>query len=409
LIGSRKTAWIGAACLALVAVWMADGWNRPTSVTDFAAYWTAGRELSASRNPYNTDSIFALEQQLGFTGRKPLIMRNPPWVLPFVLPFGLLSYSMAQRIWLGICLAAILASCHLLWRLYGETKHPYWLAWALSAAFLPVATVLALGQIGPLILLGVVGFLDSEHQRRDGWAGAHAFLIALKPHLVFLFWPALLLWTAWYRRWRAVLGLAAGLCVASLIPIMFDRRIFADYFELWKRAGIAEELTPTPSGALRLLFGVEHRWLQFLPAVVALIWFLNHWRRVRGDWHWPEQMPWLLLVSLSATPYAWFFDQVTLLPCVLQVAAAVMAAPRRNWLGPAFIYLSTNGVTLALILAHRTTFWYAWTAPFWLVLYSLLYRGGIRWSRPDHRDDHGVKDVIRSAGWRYLPGNLPEK
>jgi len=374
---------------------MVGDWNRQTSVTDFAAYWTAGRELGAGRNPYAIESVLALERQLGFAGPKPLVMRNPLWALPFVLPFGLLPYATAQRMWLWISLAAVLVSVRLLWRLYGALEQRYWLGWIVSALFVPVATVLAIGQIGPLVLLGIVGFLDREHQRRDGWAGAYALLIALKPHLAFLFWPALLLWVARYRRWRALLGFAVGICVASLIPLLFDHHIVAHYLELWERMGMARELTPTPSGTLRLLFGVEHRGLEFLPSIAATIWFLRHWLRVRGNWRWQEEMPWLLLVSLTATPYVWFFDQVTLLPCVVQVAAAVIAAPRASWWRPALVYLATNCVTLALILAHRTTFWYAWTAPFWLVLYGLFCRSGILRSRPDGQEG---RDVARPAG-----------
>jgi len=94
------------------------------------------------------------------------------------------------------------------------------------------------------------------------------------------------------------------------------------------------------------------------------------------DWQWVEQIPLRLLVSVATTPYAWFFDQVVLLPAVLQAAARVSARPVRKWLGPALAYIGINVLTLGLILVHRTLFWYVWTASSWLLLYLVTMRRG---------------------------------
>ena len=55
-------------------------------------------------------------------------------------------------------------------------------------AFLPTLFALQSGQIGPLLLLGAVLFLECE---RRGWpvlAGAATVLLAIKPHLAYLLW-----------------------------------------------------------------------------------------------------------------------------------------------------------------------------------------------------------------------------
>ncbi len=382
---ARKLAAVGLLCLVLIWLWAAYLGPQPSGINDFAAYWTAARQLCAHENPYSPEAVLALERQLGYPGAGPLIMRNPPWALPFVLPFGLLPYALAEPMWFSFSFASIAISIALLWPLYGGRKQR-WLAWMVSAAFLPIATVLRVGQIAPLMLLGISGFLACESKQRDATAGAFALLVALKPHLAFLFWPALLLWAWSARRWRIPAAFFAAICIASLLPMLLDRHVFSHYQELWNRAGIIAELTPTPSGTLRLLLRASRLWVEFLPGIAAVVWVVLHWLRVCGDWRWSEQLPLLLLVSLATTPYGWFFDEVILVPAVLQVAAVMLAAPRRKWLWLALIYFAANSLTLGLILARRTTFWYAWTGPLWLVLYLLLLRCRRQRRSPDHPD-----------------------
>ena len=351
-----------------VALWLATGWDRPAAANDFVEYWAASRQLLAGENPYAPVQVLAWERAVGFTGATPLMMRNPPWALPFALPFGALPFALAQRIWFGLGVVSILISIQFLWRLYASEKRHYWLPWLTTATFLPVATVLAIGHITPLVLLGVTGFLYCQHKRRDVSAGACALLIAIKPHLAFLFWPALLLWALQERRWRTLLGLAGAGFAASALPLAFNPAVFSQYLVYWKQGDILSELIPTLGGVLRLLFGLEKHWLEFIPALVAGIWFLFHWLRHRHHWNWLDQMPLLLLISVATTPLSWFFDQVVLLPCVLQ-AAVWIAMRGKSWPLPASLYLGMNSVMLGFILAHRTTFWYAWTAPAWLLLY----------------------------------------
>jgi hypothetical protein len=50
-------------------------------------------------------------------------------------------------------------------------------------------------------------------------------------------------------------------------------------------------------------------------------------------------------------------------------ATVWIAMSGKSWPWPVSLYLGMNGVMLGFILAHRTTFWYAWTAPAWLLLY----------------------------------------
>jgi hypothetical protein len=346
--------------------------GKPTrgNVNDFIAYWTAAHEVIGGHDPYAAGPVLALERQLGFAQAKPLIMRNPPWAVPVIVLFGLLPFGAAQGLWLVGNLIAVLVATRWLWGIYQAKGEWRWTPWLAMGLFLPVAVALAIGQMSPLVLLGIVGFLHSEKKQELGRAGAFLYLVALKPHLVFLLWIALLLWTIRKSKGRTLAAFGFVTLLASSIAIALDHAVFAQYLGLLTSGGVLAELSPTLGGALRLWLPQYH-WVQALPAVLALIWFLGRWRSERDGWQWREEMPILLLASLLTTSYGWFFDQIVLLPCMFQAAEWLTKSRRSAAIGIAILYLSMNAMVLTLILEHRTTFWYAWTVPAWCGLYGL--------------------------------------
>ena len=339
--------------------------STPATPNDFSAYWTAGNLLSHGMNPYDSPRVLALERTLGFRGESPLVMLNPPWALPLVVPFGVVPFAVAKSLWFVLGLLLTLVSIYWLWELYDLGQRP---AIGLLAAgtFLPVAVVLTIGQIGPLVLFGVSAFLRFERKGANNLAGCSLYLVALKPHLSFLLWPALVLWMMRSRRWGILSSFTFVMVTASAVAWLADPHVFSDYIRLLQGRGIVVQENPTIGGALQHWTGVA--WLQFLPASIALVWFAADWMKRRANWQWPDRLPLLLLVSMASVSYAWFFDQVILLPALLNATALAMSGGRAKW-AVAFSYLGMNAIVLLLILDHRTMFWYAWTAPTWLILY----------------------------------------
>jgi hypothetical protein len=121
------------------------------------------------------------------------------------------------------------------------------------------------------------------------------------------------------------------------------------------------------SGLLRRWMGAVP--LQFFLVALAAAWFLLYWFRSRINWAWREGLPVLLLISISTSWYSWFFDQVVLLPCVFHAAACVIRSGNKAIFFASASFLAINAAVLTLILIHRTTFWYSWTAPAWLLWY----------------------------------------
>jgi hypothetical protein len=380
--GQGASRWMSALMLGFVAVawlFLIPASESKAEANDFAFYWTAARLVLDGRNPYSPRETVDLQNSLNYPGKGPLVMLNPPWVLPLIVPFGLLSFSAGKSLWFLIGLALVFISVHWLWDLYGSGEDR-WISWLVAVTFLPVAVVLAIGQIGPLILFGLAGYLRFEARHADYAAGAFLFLVALKPHLVFLLWIALLLCALFQRRWRPLGTLLATVAGASFLAVLLDRRAFDQYLGLFGGESIVFEETPTLGGLLRHISGFPA--MQYLPLGLAAVWFALDWKRWRSTWEWRYRMPSLLLVSMATTSYAWFFDQVVLLPSVFYAIVLLLRAQRHVLLGAMVAYLAINGFTLFLLLNHRTLFYYSWTALAWLVLGAVVQQAVTRRVHP---------------------------
>ncbi len=368
--------WAVVIILTAILVWQIAHLTDPTvvPVDDFVEYWAAGRLNLTDGNPYAPDQLRTLETEAGWPEDEPVVMMwNPPWTLTLVMPFGLLSYSTGRLLWLGLHFVLILLCADWAWRLYGGPSHRRWLAWLIAFSFAPSLFVLNMGQISTLILVGVLGFLHFGKQGRWGLAGASAALIAIKPHLLYLFWIAVLLWALDQRHWSVLLGGALAGLAATAIPLAFNPNVISQYLVTALNEPPLYWATPTLGAVLRLLLGVDRHWLQFAPTMIGLSWFLIYWQRRKHRWDWTEQMPLLLLVSVLTTSHGWEYDQVVLLPAVMQAAVWVYESKQRVAAGLAVgVHLAITSIAIAINIVIGSNFWYVWLAPVLLAFYLIL-------------------------------------
>lgn len=349
--------------------------SRWETISDFAEYWSAARLLLTGKNPYSPEQLLPLEQSAGWTKNEPLLIWIPPWTLSFMLPFGLLQYPISQVLWFVLHAGIVLFCADWCWRFYGGPIRYGWIACVVSFTFLPTLLGLVFGQITPLMLLGLIGFL--HFQQRSQWmrAGGCLALIAIKPHLLYLFWLALILWAYDRRMWFLLLGGAIAGLSAIVIPMTLDHALLSHYLNVFSTAANSplNWKTPTPGTFLRVIFGMEKSWLQFVPAVLGIIWFLPYWKKHRSAWEWSQQMPLLLLVCLSTTVYTWPHDQVLLIPVLMEVANWIYYDRRPVVTGlTVVIYVLINAVALTFAVLQLLFFWYIWMVPALLIAYLAL-------------------------------------
>lgn len=368
------------ACVA-IGIWIAERFLSDLSILppdDFVEYWAAGRLNAHGQNPYAPALLLPLERDAGRDTDEAVMMWNPPWTLSLVMPIGVLPARLAQLIWLLASLAIIIGCADRLWLEYGGAMDRRWISWALALTFIPTLFVLQAGQIGTFVLLGITGFIWSERRNLAWLAGGCGVLMAIKPHLVYLFWLSIAAWAIARplpRRWQVIAGgLFAGL-VATAIPLACNPDVLGQYWHALTEETPTQWKSPTVGSYLRDAVDKEWFRLQYLPMVVGVAWLVfEAWRSRRTEWNWAERMPLLVLVSFITASYgAWPFDVVILLPAVMHVAAALSRNGSRICIASALgVYATVNLAALLMNLRGITSDKFVWMAPSLLIAYLLL-------------------------------------
>jgi hypothetical protein len=340
----------------------------PQPIQDFVTYWAAGRLFLTGQDPYSMSAMLGIERSLGWSYAHTLVMLNPPWTLPFVALLALLPFAAAHHAWLAVSLVLEIACALVLWRYFGGEHRQRWIALVVVATFLPAATAEHMGQITPLILVGITGFLVALRRGRYVLAGLCLLLFGLKPHLLYLVLLAILMWSIQMRKWAVLISPALCAVGASLAAVAFNRNVLGYFHETVQAA------VDTPcgvGGALRAIFGVQHVWLQFLPSACGLVWFAWYWMRHRAAWRWVERLPLLLLVSIGTAPYFWAHDFMVGLPAI--IALAIQVGRARMWILAGAAYLLVQ-IIIMNTDDGSTKAWIASVSLLWVVLYQVIHR-----------------------------------
>lgn len=372
---------------------------------DFIAFWAAGSLNARGENPYDPEKLLPLEVAAGRDSDLALMMWNPPWALTFVMPVSQIEPNSAKIIWFFQDFIVIIFCADWLWRLYGGSNRLRWISWLLAMSFLPTMSSLALGQITPLVLLGLTAFMASARKQLYLAAGGAGVLMAIKPQLVHLFWIALAAWAIGQlfqkqRGWRIVAGgILAGLVVTA-IPATFNPHVLGQYWGELTHRPPSKWMSPTLSTLLRLIVakirGVDFSEtfpLTFIPALFGLFWLLWQGWRSRGDrWDWAEQMPLLLMISLMTAPYgAWTYDLVMVIPALIQIAVRISQHSNCVYRARGTLaYLAINLSAFWLTLYHADQFWYIWMTPSVLIAYLILL------NPPEKRSPNHARSVLGS-------------
>lgn len=343
------------------------------ALTDFVSFWSAARLLIDGGNPFSPVDVLELQRTVGLNEAKPLLIWHPPWTLSLLLPFGAIPFQLSQFLWLLMHVFLILFSAQILWQIYCHTASSAFRPWIAAFTLIPTWMVLIIGQMSPFVLLGIVGFLQFERKNQPYLAGASIALMSVKPHLFYLFWIGLILWIWKLRLWRVALGaIAAGLTLA-VIPLIIDPSVYQQFIHLYRFPGQSTPLNlPAPSLGSLLTLYLPHGNvpIQFLPPLLGSVWFLHYWHENKEQWNWVDQIPLLILVSLTLSAYAWTYDQVILLPAVIY-GFAMVKRKNRSWYksAPGLLYIAANAGYLAGKFFVTTDVYYFWMAPLFLLIY----------------------------------------
>jgi hypothetical protein len=349
---------------------------------DYVEYWAAGRLNLYGHNPYSPELLLPLEQHAGRDTDQAIMMWNPPWTLPFLMPLGAMPAREGQLLWFSLQFLAIVGSAYLIWELYTGLESRRIVGLLMAIFFLPTLFLLQSGQITGLVLLGVVLFLWCVKKDLPYLAGAATCLVAIKPHLAYLLWIAILFDAVTHRRGKILAGGAVTGLVLSLIPMATNPDVWSQYVEAYRTHPPVEWVSLTLGIVLRLILGIEHFWLQFVPMAIGVAWLSIVWVYHRHAWNWISWTPSLILISFLTAPYgAWHFDLVLMLLPILHRSAKLSIRPLTpaGWIGLSLLIVA-NITMVILVKAQVWTYYFAWVAPTVTLGYFLIRPRGVAYT-----------------------------
>lgn len=311
---------------------------------DYLAFFMAGDLAAQGRlaELYDVAAQRAYQQDFvthhggTWTGYCPFL--NPPHYAAAMSLLSRLGYEESLATWWLLSLACFTGTC-LIWRRWlGRERVNLLVPLAICAP--PWIMTFVAGQNTFLSLLVLTLFCDLLLRRRDGWAGLVLSLLAYKFHLLLV--PAALLLAK--RRWRAVLGLAAGIALTlAATAALFEPAALTAYLHAAPRfSDLAHHALPIHKqqswyGFFALLGGphlspAAATGLAGLASLASLTLLVPLWRRP-----WPTGQPTdtlpeprlalplggLLVAVLVTSPHLFHYDMLlATLPAALWLCAA---------------------------------------------------------------------------------------
>ena len=303
------------AVVTAIAVYMVwghlDKIRENISQRDSVQYWKAGKQLIHAENAYEVKRI-----------------RTPPWSLFLFLPLGLANAFWAWVLWIALSVASLVAAMRLSWKMFGKKEELRQIFLVTGYLFAPVLACLESGQIGLILLIGIVLFMAYEADH-PYLAGAALILPFAKPHLLVFFWVAFLFWVIANKKFAVAGGFIAAVVAATALALVLDPRVFQHYQELVRTSAVEGEFIPTVSTVLRILFFRPYFSVQFIPTLLGLIWSVWFCLKNRATWQWRDHGLTVMVVSILTTPYSFMNDEVVLLPAMLFGAMCIFGQTQK--------------------------------------------------------------------------------
>lgn len=283
-------------------------------VGDFRPYWSSSYLFSHHKDFGNPALIDDIERSLT-DWHEPFTMHA--WFAPFgnliMMPFTFINFSTASYFWLITNIAILFLSSILLWQ---GSKSSVWLSIFITFFFCMTLISLICGQVNTLEVLGLALFLTFMKKEKFLFAGVSLGLTTIKPHLVILTLPILLLTFVRRKEWRVLAGFSGiMLIIFALLTAIYPPWFSSFWNSLSFGLGTFRQ-TPTINGLLVLMGNYtlgKWIWLIFLGITIVTWWY----SKKRIDYR--TMIDITLLVGLFIAPLGWSYDQIMLLLPILSI------------------------------------------------------------------------------------------
>jgi Glycosyltransferase family 87 len=293
---------------------------------ELVQFRVAGELLASGQSPYRSELQFSRQVALR-EGEAPRLIpyHNVPWLALACAPFSLVSLAVGKVIWCFLGSLALVTSAWLMTGVAPGLSRP---AMVVLCVTFPLSLFANwMGQVSPLVLLLTVCYWRFTETGFDHLAGSMLALTTIKPQLVVLLIPVVLLWSARTGRWGIVVGFVATAAALCLVSFAFLPGWPSEF--LWALRTIPMTSETRPEIAVVWWTVLRAAGLSGWPLVaayaavavpMALLVALSAWRARRPLF---DLLAWGLLAAFFVAPYAQIYDFPVLLP-------AFFAALRRS-------------------------------------------------------------------------------
>jgi hypothetical protein len=330
---------------------------------DFIAYWGAFKVFRQGGDPYDPQSIFAVQHELNKDATEPQIFLNPPWSLILLAPFLSRDFLTSVHLWILCNLAFVVLIVFLTMRLLRLPKKDIVRPLIVAFGFLPVWITIMRGQLSLLLAFIILAAVVAYVEKKDVTAGFFLALATIKPQFAFLIMFALGFSALIAGRWRVLASCFLTLFFAAGTTHLISPGIFVS----WVHSSSAGLVFFTSSLVTFARIGMgkitgnayDSRAAIIVPGIAIVIVARALLRSKATDWR--NIFNWVAPLSLLTAPYIWPHDYSLLLPVQIGIMASVNPAThKRRYLLVASVLLAMQGLLLVETVLFNAGEYYFW-------------------------------------------------
>ncbi len=338
---------------------------------DFRPYWSSSYLFSRGQDFGDLDLLDRIERDLtGWTESYTMAAWFSPVGNLALFAITYLPFQLAARCWLFANIVMVFISSLLLG---GKSSKIAWILLFSAFVFPPVLVSLIFGQVNFLGLLGIACYLSFSSTNKHFAAGISLVLTLIKPQLVILALPILVLDIIYHRQWKTVLGFLIGIgaCLFGLFAI--NPGWPASFWKVLTSGLMTWRATPTLNGLLVVL-GEYHlgKWLWLVVLLVGCwIW----WKLGR---HWSQRLliDVMIISGFIVSPIGWSYDQLMLLIPMASILDWIDRGSIRKLDSRLIIFML---IIINLVIFIERTFavndvWFFWVPMVFLAIYIYARR-----------------------------------
>ena len=284
------------------------------STGDFRPYWSATYLLAHGQDFSDLSLMDQIERTLtGWDQSFTMMAWFAPTGMVVLLPFTFLPFEKAAFFWLLTNIMVLSATAFLLW---SDVKRKIWIPLLAVFAFPMTLLSLYVGQINTLVLFGLAVFISLRKPEQQYLRGIGLALTTIKPHLVILTLPLIILDSVYKKQWKILVGFFGSLLVCSIILFALYPSWPISFWNLVSSGMSTIRETPTISGVIAFSTGQAWGKWFWIPGIVLL--FIIWWRQ-KEKWYTQKIIYLTIPLSLMLSPIGWGYDQVLLLIPILSL------------------------------------------------------------------------------------------